>query len=441
MRKKWLIQTICILLLIISCKPGSWSSPSNPMRVISTLAVSGLEGIPQPQHDFLLEGVTSFSAKVQSPVTGQDIILGFDSNNTPRLIGIFDDKQRTWLWKTIGLRDLADQIGLEIGSGIEGEMFSMPEFYEILNKDFNMVTIHTSFYWYGLEAKQGLLNFDNVDWHVARIKDSANNPDIIIRGHPLIWYSSNPKWFDDGQFTRDEMITIMQDHVTALVGKYAGTITEWVVVNEPYRDIDIYAKQIGPEYIDLAFQAARAAAPSAILILNDVNNETPTSTTRGPTSTVTNGYAGENTQQTVEIIRRLKNKGLVDGVGLQMHLDGANPPSREDVIQTMKNYEIPVYVTELDVDLSDVTGTQQERFDIQADIYGEILEACLESGVCKSFTLWGIGDKYSWLERDLWRHDSDSTLYDDHLNPKTAYFTLLRILANALGAEPEYKFP
>ena len=430
MQKNWLILTICLLLLITSCEP-----------VVPTLAVSGLEGVTKPQPESLLEGVTGFSAKVHSAETGQDFILGFDSDNTPKLIGVFDNKQNTWLWKTVGLRDLADQIGLEIGSGLEGEMFNMPEFYDILNKDFNMVTIHTSFYWYGLEIKQGHLNYSNIDWHIARIKNSANNPDILIRGHPLVWYSANPKWFDDGQFTRDEMITIMQDHVTALVGKYAGTITEWVVVNEPYRDIDIYAKQIGPEYIDLAFQAARAANPSAVLILNDVNNETSTTNTSGPTSTVTNGYAGENTQQTVEIISRLKNKGLVDGVGLQMHFDGANPPSREDVIQTMQNYGVPVYITELDVDLSDVTGTQQERFDLQADVYGEILEACLDSGVCKSFTMWGIGDKYSWLERDFRRHDSDSTLYDNDLVPKTAYFTLLRILAKALGAEPEYNFP
>jgi endo-1,4-beta-xylanase len=162
------------------------------------------------------------------------------------------------------------------------------------------------------------------------------------------------------------------------------------------------------------------------LILNDYNNETS---------------SGEYTQQTLEIINRLKKDGLVDAVGLQMHLDGANPPARDDVVQTMRNYGVPVFITELDVDLSNVSGTQQERFDQQAYIYGQMLEACLESGVCKSFTMWGIGDKYSWLERDFQKYDADSTIYDNNLKPKPAYFTLLRIFANMLGAEPEYLFP
>jgi len=293
-----------------------------------------------------------------------------------------------------------------------------------------MVTIHTSFYWYGFEVKQGYLNYSNIDWHIARIKDSDNNPDILIRGHPLVWYSANPQWFESRQFTRDERIKIMQDHVIALGEHYAGTVSEWVVVNEPYKDnedgIDLYAKRIGSEYVDLAFQAARAADPSAILILNDYNNEIS---------------AGEYTQQDLEIINRLKESGLVDAVGLQMHLDGANPPSRQDVVQTMRAYGVPVFITELDVDLSDVNGTQQERFDHQAYVYGEMMAACLESGVCKSYTMWGIGDKYSWLERDFGRHKADSTIYDDDLKPKPAYFTILHILAKALGAESEHKFP
>jgi len=115
MRKVWIFLTICLFFLITSCEP-----------VVPTLAVSGLEGVTRPEPESLLEGATSFSTKVHRAVTGQDFILGFDSDNTPRIIGIFDDKQNTWLWKTVGLRDLADQVSLEIGSGIEGELFGMP---------------------------------------------------------------------------------------------------------------------------------------------------------------------------------------------------------------------------------------------------------------------------------------------------------------------------
>ena len=109
-----------------------------------------------------------------------------------------------------------------------------------------------------------------------------------------------------------------------------------------------------------------------------------------------------------------------------MHLDAAQPPDKQDVIVTMQNYGIPVHVTEIDVNLTNVPGTQEARFALQGQIYGDMLTACLDSGVCASFSVWGFWDKYSWLER--YSAEADPTLFDDDLNPKPAYFTLLEIL-------------
>lgn len=131
-------------------------------------------------------------------------------------------------------------------------------------------------------------------------------------------------------------------------------------------------------------------------------------------------------RRTHEIVTRLKSKGLIDGVGLEMHLDGTKQFTKQDVIATMKSYGVPVYVTEIDVDLAHVPGTREERYAHQAQVYGNMLAACLESGVCKSFAVWGIGDKYSWLERNS--SNADATLFDDELNPKPAYLALLDIL-------------
>jgi endo-1,4-beta-xylanase len=83
--------------------------------------------------------------------------------------------------------------------------------------------------------------------------------------------------------------------------------------------------------------------------------------------------------------------------------------------------------------MKDVPGTQEERYAKQAEIYKEMLEACLESGVCKSFTVWGIGDKYSWIETQEWYSEYSPegipTLFDDNLKPKPAYFAIRDILA------------
>jgi endo-1,4-beta-xylanase len=177
---------------------------------------------------------------------------------------------------------------------------------------------------------------------------------------------------------------------------------------------------IGPDYIDIAYEAAREADPSAILIYEDTENHFS---------------AGITTQLTRETIRRLKGKNLVDGVGLEMHMRqfGNQVPTKADVTKTMQSYKLPVYVTEFDVTLKGVTGSQAQRFARQAQIYKDMFEACLESGVCKSFLFWGISDKYSWLENqassgESYSTDADATMFDDDLNPKPAYFTIRDVL-------------
>jgi endo-1,4-beta-xylanase len=136
--------------------------------------------------------------------------------------------------------------------------------------------------------------------------------------------------------------------------------------------------KIGPDYIDIAFEAAREADPSAILIYNDFGNETP---------------GGPTTEYTLETVSRLRSKGLLDGVGLQMHLNGRNPPRISELIQALDDYPLPVYITELDVNLSGVGGSRQERFMTQAIIYSDVMLACLETGACKSISVSGIGDR------------------------------------------------
>jgi endo-1,4-beta-xylanase len=174
---------------------------------------------------------------------------------------------------------------------------------------------------------------------------------------------------------------------------------------------DVFYQKFGYDYIDLAFQIAREADPNAILIYSADDNETAAS----PASALTH-----------QIVDRLKSKGLVDGVGFAMHLDASQPPDKAAVIAEMQSYELPVYVTEIDVDLGNTYLSKEDRYAKQAQVYGDMLSACVESGVCKSFSFWGIGDKFSWLMRE--NALADPAPFDSDLNPKPAYFSLLDAL-------------
>ena len=328
------------------------------------------------------------------------------------------------------LRELADAAGLELGTqltgGVTGALYdAAPLWKERVLADFNSVTVDWGIYWPDdVEPLPGEFDFSIADRQVAFAQ--ANG--LTIRGHALVYPSCAfcmRGWIVARPFSAGELTAILEAHVGQVVGHFRGQIREWVVVNEPYRspgrETDIFYQALGWDYVEIAFRAAREADPSARLIFNDTDNHT---------------LEGWTTPQTWRLVRRLKDLGLIDGVGLQMHLDGSAPPAKEALIAAMRSYALPVYITEFDVNMTHVGGAQSDREALQAAVYRDMLEACLESGVCKSFTVWGIGDKYSWLEAYQSLPNADPTLYDDRLEPKPAYFAVYDALLQHVTGSP-----
>jgi len=136
-------------------------------------------------------------------------------------------------------------------------------------------------------------------------------------------------------------------------------------------------------------------------------------------------------------VNRLRAHSLIDGVGAQMHLSGDDPPDKQEVIDTFRSYGVPVYVTEFDVDMQRVEGSQSERLAVQTLIYREMLEACPESNVCVSFTVWGINDKYSWAELRVGSANSGPLPFDNELrgSPRTRQLPMRWIEGGERGAE------
>lgn len=309
---------------------------------------------------------------------------------------------------TASLRECAARKQMQIGTYLTGKWFSDAKWQGIVAREFNLAVNASNFYWDEVEAERGRFNFAAADEQVAY----ARSKNMTICGHALLLAEPSylPAWLANGNFSRDELSQILREYIAQVMGHYKGQIDQYIVVEDPYplSADDIFYRQFGYDYIELAFQIARETDPSATLIFNAGDNETS---------------AGVGTEVTRLIVQRLKAKSLIDGVGLEMHLDATKPYTKPDVIATMKSYGVPVYVTEMDVDLTNIGGKQEDRYAKQAQIYGDMLAACRESGVCKSFAVWGIGDKYSWLENGA--SNADPTLFDDKLNPKPAYFALL----------------
>jgi endo-1,4-beta-xylanase len=89
---------------------------------------------------------------------------------------------------------------------------------------------------------------------------------IKLRGHTLVWHSQLPKWFETTA-TPENSRDLLVHHIHTVAGRYAGRMHSWDVVkviqlgdgqpdglrNSPW------LKLLGPEYIEIAFRAAREA--------------------------------------------------------------------------------------------------------------------------------------------------------------------------------------
>lgn len=277
-----------------------------------------------------------------------------------------------------------------------------------------------------MEPRAGFPDFSHIDEEIIQFQGQDFNNFTAFRGHPIYFPKTNPTWLLNNEFTTKELTRIMQQRITQLMGRYQGIIKEWVVVNEPCfrgapdrRADDIFFAKLGEDYVDVAFEMARSADPLAILIFNDSGNHIP-------------GSPG--TKNSLKTVARLHRQGLVDAVGLEMHLSAQYPPTADQLKEAMKDYPVPVYVTELDVNLSRIKGTPAKRFSRQADIYADVLSACLDSGNCHSVSVWGIGDRHTWLEKILKTPKADATLFDDDFNPKPAYYAIYDLLQERLDA-------
>ncbi|MDX2273057.1 MAG: endo-1,4-beta-xylanase [Cyanobacteriota bacterium] len=303
------------------------------------------------------------------------------------------------------LRSLADPLGIAVGNVLSDSYgWPDPRIGEIAAEQFNFGFLEV--YWFSVNPEPDVYTFAEQE----RLLGLAEAAQQKVFGHVIVWGNREvlPDWLSNGRWNRRQTLGLMQNHIQQVMTQFEGRINTWIVVNEAYSPGDFFREKVGFDYVDQAFAMARQQDPQAILLYNDFANETA---------------SGSNTRQTRQIVQRLRRKGLIDGVGLQMHLNGSEPPSQSDLVQTMRSYGIPVYITELDVDMRAVAGTQAERFEQQAQIYQTVLQAALEAGV-DTLSVWGLADPYSWLETPPSENTSplaDPCFYDENLEPKPAH--------------------
>src|SRR5690606_33541126 len=185
---------------------------------------------------------------------------------------------------------------------------------------------------------------DRYDFEMAdAIVDFAEHNGQVVRGHTLLWHSQNPAWLEEGDYSPEELREILHDHITTVVGRYAGRIQQWDVANEIFDEQgnlrtqeNIWIRELGPEIIADAFRWTHEADPEAELSFNDYN------------------VHGVNAKSdaSYELIQDLLGQGVpVHGFSTQGHLSTRYgfPGDLEENLQRFDALGLSTAITELDV--------------------------------------------------------------------------------------------
>ncbi len=301
-----------------------------------------------------------------------------------------------WLFLTPAsgqsLRDLADQRGIRIGAAVDPSHFSEAAYSTTLAREFNQAEPENAMKFGPIHPGVGTYNFAPADAIVA----FAQSHSMATRGHNLVWYNQLPGWLTNGGYSPPQLAAILQDHINTVVGRYAGQLYAWDVVNEAFNADGTLRSFLwydspgigvtGTGYIEQAFRWAHAADPAALLFYNDYSAET----------------VNTKSDAIYRMAQDFKARGVpIDGIGLQMHFttNTGSLASMDANIQRITALGLQLQITELDVRLP-VNGSgvaTTAALATQAQIYHDIIAMCLKYPLCTAVQTWGFTDKYSWI--------------------------------------------
>ncbi len=312
------------------------------------------------------------------------------------------------------LRSLAQKRGIGMGTAVAIKALqNNPTYRQVLVREFNMVTPENVMKFQPIHPERDRYHFAPADALVA----FAQANQMQVRGHTLVWHRQLPDWLTKGKWTREELMTILRQHIYTVVDRYRGQLVAWDVVNEAIADNaslrdTIWLKGIGSEYIEMAFRWAHEADPQAHLFYNDYGGED----------------LGKKSDAIYALVKDLRQRDVpIHGIGLQMHISINNPPKPEAVAANIKRLGelgLEVQITEMDVRIHGGTGTREEKLAAQANLYRDMLKVCLNAPNCKAFVTWGFTDKHSWIPSHFGHPDSP-LIFDELFHPKPTYGALM----------------
>jgi endo-1,4-beta-xylanase len=297
---------------------------------------------------------------------------------------------------------------------------------DIVLHECGMMVPENELKWYALRATPDGFDFRRAD----KLIEFAAQYQLAIRGHTLLWHHMNwlPGWVKDHDFgsrPAEAAERMLRDHIGTICARYGSRVSSWDVVNETIEEDTgemrqtVFTRHLGNSVIDVAFSAARVAAPHAQLVYNDYM-----------------GWGAGSTRHRAGVLKLLQGmrarKVPIDALGVQSHLSTDRPDFGADTrlsreiewrhfLDEVTGLGLDLVITELDVRDNDTPADFGIRDRAVADCTRAWLDLMLSYRQTKNVMAWGLVDRYSWLQ-DRWPRDDGLPKrpcpYGDDYQPK-----------------------
>lgn len=295
---------------------------------------------------------------------------------------------------------------------------------------------------------------------IASTLEWCKNHNVQMRGHTLVWHKQAPEWFfRSGYESNGELVSkavmierldsFIKQYMSYVQDNYPGVIYCWDVVNEAvdestssntaygddstafrcrrysedHETPNLWYSTLGPDFPEIAFTIARKYASEGVsLFYNDYNavyyNKRP---------------------YVYALCESLKEKGLIDGIGIQAYwgVDSSSPT--EATIEYAINYysqlglEIQITEWSMDADTNKDGTCSEEELSSQAQRYADLLNLLQNLDTygggkanitCVSF--FGVVDNYP-----LYDNNTDAArLFYSNYEPKPVFYSVQNVLKN-----------
>ena len=315
---------------------------------------------------------------------------------------------------------------------------------QLLVKHFDSIVSGNDMKWQFTEPTENTFTFTTADTEVAL----ATKNNMKVRGHNLVWATGaeTPAWVfleEDGTTPLSssnpadvQLLTQrIQNHIKNVVQHFGTAVYVWDVVNEPLdpSQTDCLAhgpfyQVLGPQYINVALEAARQYAPPGTeLFINDYS------------------LTDQNRLTClIKLIRTLHHEQVpLDGVGHEMHthidFQSASDVYRSFLTLHRHFHWLRQQVTELDMSVylsSDNTSDYSANDGTVPDSiiaeqgwlykdYFEVFKGLARRHLLEAVTFWGIADDDTWLDSFPIARLDEPLPFDQLLQAKPAYWGIV----------------